>query len=109
MSTVHVLPVGAALAADTAAALAAQAALATDTAAALTSAAEATRDVVIEIEPLLLRASEAAAVLRVSERQIYRLVARGDLEQVHIGAAARIPMASLRAYVARLPRSGSTS
>ena len=46
--------------------------------------------------PLLLKIDEAARELRVCERQVYRLVAAGVLESVHLGRSHRITRRSLR-------------
>jgi excisionase family DNA binding protein len=47
---------------------------------------------------MLMRYSEAAARLAVSERTVKRLVARGRLRRVRLGAAARIHRDDLDAY-----------
>ena len=53
----------------------------------------------------LLRISQAAAVLAISVRALYRLIADGKLpEPVKIGRAARMPMSDLQAYVSELKR-----
>jgi len=51
----------------------------------------------------LLRIPEAADVLAISVRALYRLIADGELpEPVKIGRATRIPMSDLLAYMGRL-------
>ena len=49
--------------------------------------------------PLLYRIPEAAAALAMSRTVVYELIQRGELHVVHIGASARVPAASLRAFV----------
>ena len=51
---------------------------------------------------LLLTIPEAAQRLGVGRTTVYELTARGELEVVHIGRAARIPATALDAFVARL-------
>lgn len=50
---------------------------------------------------LLYRLKEAEEVLRLSRTMIYRLIKRGDLEQVKIGDATRITVASVQALIER--------
>ena len=52
--------------------------------------------------PLLLTVLEVAQLLGVGRTTVYELIAAGELEVVHIGRAARVPTASVHAYVARL-------
>jgi len=51
---------------------------------------------------LLLTIPEVAQRLGVGRTTVYELAARGELELVHIGRAARIPTTALDAFVARL-------
>ena len=51
---------------------------------------------------LLLTIPEAALRLGVGRTTVNELTARGELEVVHIGRAARIPTSTLDACVARL-------
>lgn len=51
---------------------------------------------------LLLTIEGAAKALGVGRSTIYELVQRRDLEVVHIGRAARIPVDSVHDYVRRL-------
>lgn len=53
-------------------------------------------------EQLLLRVHEAAAMLGIGRTKAYELISRGDLAVVHIDGAARVPLASVHQYVARL-------
>ena len=48
----------------------------------------------------LLKPSEAALFLAVSERTIKRLTARGELPHVRVGRSMRVVMEDLLAYVA---------
>lgn len=57
-------------------------------------------------EPVLLLTIEGAGrALGVGRSTIYQLVQQGDLEVVHIGRAARIPVDAVHDYVRRLRRS----
>lgn len=51
---------------------------------------------------LLYRVPEAAESLGLSRAMVNRLIARGELASVRIGAARRIPEDELRRYVERL-------
>jgi excisionase family DNA binding protein len=51
-------------------------------------------------DPLLLTIDEAAAALRLSSRTVKRLVARGELRPVRIGARTLFTERELRAYIA---------
>jgi excisionase family DNA binding protein len=53
------------------------------------------------IEPLLVRVEEAARILSLSRSTIYEMMDSGELPSVRWGAARRIPMAALRAWVER--------
>lgn len=54
-------------------------------------------------EPVLLLSIQGAGrALGVGRSTIYQLVQQGDLEVVHIGRAARIPVDSVHDYVRRL-------
>ena len=59
--------------------------------------------------PLLLRVSQAGAILGLGRSTVYELIARGEIETVHIGRACRIPVAALEAYVCRLRDATATS
>lgn len=50
---------------------------------------------------LLYRLREAEEALGLSRTMVYRLVKRGDLEQVKIGDATRITVASVQALIER--------
>ncbi len=57
-----------------------------------------------ESERLLVPAPRAANILAISERSLYRLVARGDLEQVRLSdRIVRYRVADLRAMAAPRP------
>jgi excisionase family DNA binding protein len=51
------------------------------------------------IEPLLVRVEEAARLLSLSRSTIYEMLDRNELPSVRCGAARRIPLAALRAWV----------
>lgn len=44
----------------------------------------------------------AGRLLAVGRTTIYELIARGDIDTVHIGRSARVPVCSLDAFVAKL-------
>lgn len=52
-------------------------------------------------EPIAVRPKVAARILDVSVAYLYELLARGDLVSYRDGAARKIMVDSLRAYVAR--------
>ena len=56
------------------------------------------------VVPLLLTIPQAAAVLAVGRTTVYELIGAGDLEAVHIGRSARVPVAALEDYVERQRR-----
>jgi excisionase family DNA binding protein len=58
-----------------------------------------------DIAPRLVTILRAAELLGVGRTTGYELVAAGELEVVHIGRSARIPIASIDAYVLRLRES----
>lgn len=51
---------------------------------------------------LLLSIGEAARALGLGRSKTYDLIASGELETVHIGRAARVPVDAVEAFVARL-------
>lgn len=51
---------------------------------------------------LLFNIPEAAEVLSLSRRSMYRLVDRNEIATVKIGASRRVPYAALVAFVERL-------
>jgi excisionase family DNA binding protein len=59
-------------------------------------------------EVLLLTMIEGARVLSVGRTTMYELVTAGEIEVVHIGRAARVPRASIEAFVERLRRQRAT-
>lgn len=65
-------------------------------------------DVPAKLEPAgaapLLTTREAACLLRVHPRTIQRLVERGELEAVHLGAAVRFDPSDVAALTTRLKR-----
>jgi excisionase family DNA binding protein len=54
------------------------------------------------VAPRLCTAQQAAAVLSISRSKLYELMARGEIETVHIGRSVRIPLGALDDFVARL-------
>ena len=52
----------------------------------------------------LLTVKQAAKLLNLSRKTIYELHASGQLEMLKLGRATRIPEASVRKFVAALPR-----
>lgn len=52
-----------------------------------------------ERERLLLTVVEAAAILGVGRTKAHELIAGGDLQLVHIGRAARVPLVAVHRYV----------
>ena len=52
--------------------------------------------------PLLLPIVGAARLLGIGRSTVYELIASGELEVVHIGRSARVPVAAIEAYVERL-------
>jgi excisionase family DNA binding protein len=50
--------------------------------------------------PPLLTVAEAARLLAVSERQVWRLVGLGLLDRIRLGRASRISRSSLNSFIA---------
>lgn len=50
-------------------------------------------------EPDLLKVSEVAQLLRVSERMIYNMIKRGELAHVRIGRLTRVPNGALKSFL----------
>jgi excisionase family DNA binding protein len=60
--------------------------------------------------PRLLTVSAAARLLGVGRSTAYELIAAGELEVVHIGRSARVPVAAIDAYIEQLrARAGVTA
>ena len=57
-------------------------------------------------ERLLLTVVEAASMLGVGRTKAYELIAGGELQVVHIGRAARVPLVAVRRYVDGLVSQG---
>jgi excisionase family DNA binding protein len=53
---------------------------------------------------LLLSVEEVARALGIGRSKTYELIAAGELEAVHIGRAARVPVAAVEDFVERLRR-----
>lgn len=58
------------------------------------------------VEPLLVRVEEAARILSLSRSTIYEMLDSGELPSVRRGAARRIPVTALRAWVAQQTEAG---
>ncbi len=58
------------------------------------------------VEPLLLAMRDAARVLGIGRSTLYELIAAGEIEVVHIGRSARVPVAALHEFVERCRTSG---
>jgi excisionase family DNA binding protein len=63
----------------------------------------------VPIEPLLVRVEEAARILSLSRSTIYEMLERGELPSVRYGAARRIPIAALRAWVEQQTETAASS
>ena len=61
---------------------------------------------VATVAPLLLATREAAKVLAIGGSTLYEPIAAGEIEGVHIGRSARVPVAALHAFVDRCRASG---
>lgn len=51
--------------------------------------------------PPVLTIADAAAMLVISKRQVWRLLASGDLDKFAVGRAARVTRASIERLIAR--------
>ena len=61
------------------------------------------RGQVVELERLLVKPEEAAAMLGIGRTRIYELLARGEIPSRRIGRSRLIDPADVRAYRDRLP------
>ncbi len=52
-----------------------------------------------EKEPLLLTIVQAAAALSVGRSTVYEMIARGELDVVHLGRAVRVPVCAVEELV----------
>jgi excisionase family DNA binding protein len=59
-------------------------------------------------EVLLLTMVDAARVLSIGRTAMYELVGAGEIEVVHVGRSARVPVAALREFVERRRAGGAT-
>jgi excisionase family DNA binding protein len=57
-----------------------------------------------ELVPKLLTIVDAARLLGIGRTTLYELIARGQLEVLHIGRAARIPIESVDSFIDALRR-----
>jgi excisionase family DNA binding protein len=53
------------------------------------------------VAPLLLGVRDAAQVLGIGRSTLYELIAAGEIEVVHIGRSARVPVVALQTFVDR--------
>jgi excisionase family DNA binding protein len=58
------------------------------------------------LTPRLVTILDAAGLLGVGRSTVYELIATGEIEVVHIGRSARVPISSLDAFVAQLQTRG---
>ena len=54
----------------------------------------------VEHGRLLVTVREAAEVLAIGRSTVYELIGTGELEVVHVGRSARVPVEALREFVA---------
>ena len=59
---------------------------------------------VVQRGPLLLTFAQVSEALGVGRSMVYEMIARGELEVVHLGRAARVPAKAVEAMVGRLSR-----
>lgn len=60
----------------------------------------------VRLEPEFLRVEDAAAILRLSEREIYRLITAGDLRTVPYGRRKLIEPSSVTEVAAKIRAGG---
>ena len=66
----------------------------------MTTTAQKTAETVRSTEPLLVRVEVAARLLSLSRSTVYEMLASGELPSVRRGAARRIPVTAIQAWVA---------
>jgi excisionase family DNA binding protein len=59
----------------------------------------AARDSALQLEPLLLRASEVAKLLGLGRSKVYEMMQHGQLPVVRIGKAIRVPSQALSDWI----------
>jgi excisionase family DNA binding protein len=59
-------------------------------------------------EPLLLRVSEAALLLTISERHLYDLLRSGEIPAIRLGRCVRVSRAALLRYINQEEDRGTT-
>lgn len=57
-----------------------------------------------KVSPMLLTIAEAAAALGVGRSTLYEMIARREIQIVHLGRAARVPRQAVEELVERLRR-----
>lgn len=68
------------------------------------------KSILVAMEPLLLRPTEAADLIGVGRSKIYELIAKGEVPSIRIGSSVRIPAEGLREWIAaRVRQSDATA
>jgi excisionase family DNA binding protein len=62
-----------------------------------------------DTEPLVVRPREAARLLAVGNTTLYKLIAAGEIASYVVGRSRRIPLASIKGYIARHLADGASS
>ena len=63
----------------------------------------------VGVTKLLLRPAEVAEVLGIGRTRVYALIGTGDIPSIRIGGSVRVPVDSLKAWVARQATEGATA
>ena len=61
------------------------------------------------MDRLLLRPNEAAELIGVGRSKVYELIASGQIPSVRIGASVRVPLESLKEWIAAQVRRPESS
>lgn len=61
-----------------------------------------------EAEPIFINLKEATRLTGISRSELYRRLAKGEIEARKLGSSLLIDLASLRTFVAGLPRAEFT-
>jgi excisionase family DNA binding protein len=54
------------------------------------------------IEPITVRVPDACRMLGIGRSKLYELIAEGEIPTLKLGSATLLPVAGIRAFVARL-------